>query len=259
MICIGCILDGLIGRFSLEGLNEEEKRDLNLVWHRLEPWPDAVEGLTRLKKKYVIATLSNGNTSLLVDMAKYGGLPWDAVLSADTARHFKPDSEVYLMACDHLSVKPAELLMVAAHKNDLRAAQKTGLRTAFVARPMEFGPGGGTDVTTDNEFDLVAEDFNELAAKLARSGRAGHRQTLRWKADRAAAAVSVAAPSLRCGGAILHAGQRGGGSGWTAAHAVGNRQIPCATGGRADIVAGRVFVEKYNAWTGITTFSRCIW
>jgi 2-haloacid dehalogenase len=160
------ILDKILMEFRIASLTEQEKQHLNLVWHRLDPWPDSVSGLTRLKRKFVISTLSNGNTALLVNMAKHAGLPWDAVLSSDLALHFKPDPEVYLMASDQLGVPPAQLLMVAAHKSDLQAAHKVGLKTAFVPRPLEYGPGGNADLVPDSEFDLVARDFNDLAGKL---------------------------------------------------------------------------------------------
>jgi len=161
------ILDDLLKEFSINGLTEDEKDHWNRVWHRLAPWPDAVEGLARLKKNYVIATLSNGNVSLLVDMAKFGGLPWDTVLSAELFRHYKPDREVYLGAADLLGCKPAELMMVAAHSGDLRAARACGLRTAFVARPLESGPARKAGSAPAESFDIAAADFLELAAKLA--------------------------------------------------------------------------------------------
>lgn len=159
------ILDGLLERFSITGLDEAEKDRLNRVWHRLDPWPDAVEGLTRLKSRFIIASLSNGNVALLVNMAKHGGLPWDAVLSAELAGRYKPDREVYLKAADLLDLEPAAVMMVAAHKGDLRAAAKAGLRTAFVPRPRER-PNRQIDLSVDGEFDVSATDFVDLASKL---------------------------------------------------------------------------------------------
>lgn len=159
------ILDGLLERFAITGLDEAEKDDLNRVWHRLDPWPDAVEGLTRLKSRFIIASLSNGNVALLVNMAKHGGLPWDAVLSAELAGRYKPDREVYLKAADLLGLEPAAVMMVAAHKGDLRAAAKAGLRTAFVPRPRER-PNRQIDLSVDGEFDVSATDFVDLASKL---------------------------------------------------------------------------------------------
>ena len=159
-------LQELLGEFGIEDLSEEDKDHLNRVWHRLDPWPDAVEGLTRVKETYVIAPLSNGNIALLVNMAKKAGLPWDLILSAELVHHYKPDPETYLMAPDLLGLSPEQVMMVAAHPDDLRAALKNGLRTAYVPRPLEFGPGRKTD-PPDPSFDLVASDFIELDRKLA--------------------------------------------------------------------------------------------
>ena len=160
------ILDGLIEQFGIEGLSEHEIDELNRSWHRLDPWPDAIAGLARLKQRYVIATLSNGNVALLVNMAKRAGLPWDAVLSAELARHYKPDKEAYLTTARLLGLEPRQVLMVAAHKNDLYAARSAGMRTAFVPRPLEHGPGANVVTTPDPEFDLIADDFLDLAGKL---------------------------------------------------------------------------------------------
>ena len=160
------ILDGLVPEFGLGGLSEEELVDLNKVWHRLKPWPKAVEGLERLRRGYVLSTLSNGNVALLVNMAKNAGLPWDAVLSAELAQAYKPDREVYLKAADLLGLEPTQVMMVAAHKGDLLASAETGFRTAFVPRPLEAGPDVERDLTPDPSFDLVATDFPDLARQL---------------------------------------------------------------------------------------------
>jgi 2-haloacid dehalogenase len=160
------ILDGLLAEFGIAGLSEAEKDDLNRAWHRLAPWKDAVAGLKRLKKRYVVATLSNGNVALLVDMAKRAGLPWDVVLSAEIARHYKPNPEAYLCAPRLLGLAPDEVLMVAAHKDDLDGAARAGLRTAFVARPLEFGDPAKKDVAPEKRFDLNAKDFQDLARQL---------------------------------------------------------------------------------------------
>ena len=160
------VLDRLLVEFRITGLTEEEKDHLNRAWHRLDPWPDAVAGLTRLKRKYIIATLSNGNVGLLVNMAKHGGLPWDCVLSSELVGRYKPDREVYLKAATLLGLRPEQVMMVAAHAGDLRAARGAGLKTAFVARPQERGPGGKVDTTPDPAFDVSAKDFMDLAAKL---------------------------------------------------------------------------------------------
>jgi 2-haloacid dehalogenase len=159
-------LERILPEFKITGLVEEEKAALNHAWHRLKPWPDAVAGLTRLKKKYIIAPLSNGNISLMTELAKFGGLPWDAILGAELARHYKPDREVYQSAADFLDLTPADVMMVAAHLGDLRAAKGVGLRTAFVTRPLEYGPGGRADLKPDASVDVTAKDFNDLAAQL---------------------------------------------------------------------------------------------
>ncbi len=160
------ILDDLIPKHGLTLLGEAERDNFNRVWHRLQPWPDTVSGLTRLRKRYVLATLSNGNVALLVNMAKHSGLPWDAVLSSELARHYKPDPEVYLTAADLLGLEPEEVMMVAAHKGDLRAAAALGFKTAYVPRPLEYGPGREVDTTPDASFDVVASDFNDFADQL---------------------------------------------------------------------------------------------
>ena len=160
------ILDRLLLEFGLTTLSETEIVALNLVWHRLQPWPDAVGGLTRLKKKFVLAPLSNGNLSLLTDLARYGGLPWDCILGAELVRHYKPDPEVYQSAADFLDLKPVEVMMVAAHLIDLRAAKAVGFKTAFVPRPLEFGPAGKPELQADASVDLTAKDFGELAERL---------------------------------------------------------------------------------------------
>ena len=160
------ILDDLVIEFDLSGLSEGEIDDLNRVWHRLIPWPDTVLGLGRLKSKFVLATLSNGNVSLLTNMAKNAGLPWDCVLSAELSGHYKPDAEVYEKAADLLDLPPHRIMMVAAHKGDLRAAQRVGFKTAWVPRPLEYGPGRTIDTTPDPDFDFTATDFLDLAEQL---------------------------------------------------------------------------------------------
>jgi len=160
------VLDQLLEKYHITDLNETDKEHLSRVWHRLTPWPDAVAGLTRLRVRYVLATLSNGNVALLTNMAKYAGLPWDCILSAELMKHYKPDPEVYQTAASLLGLRPEQVMMVAAHKGDLRAAQGVGLRTAFVPRPMERGPERTPDLTPDPAFTIHAVDFNDLAAKL---------------------------------------------------------------------------------------------
>jgi len=161
------ILDDILQKFRIaDAFTEEEKVHLNLVWHRLRPWPDTVKGLKRLKKRYIIATLSNGNTALLVNMAKFGGLPWDCIFSSETFHHFKPDPETYLGAAELLDLKPEQVMLVAAHKHDLRSAAQCGLKTAFVRRPHEHGRNKGTDLADEPAFTVNADDFNDLAVKL---------------------------------------------------------------------------------------------
>lgn len=160
------ILDELLVQFGVTALSEAEKVRLNLAWHRLRPWPDSISGLKRLKKAFTIATLSNGNVSLLNDMAKHAGLPWDLILSAELFQHYKPDPETYLGAAELLGIAPAELMMVAAHKSDLRAAKACGLATALVQRPLEYGRNRHPDPGPDAAFDLNATDFIELAGQL---------------------------------------------------------------------------------------------
>lgn len=159
-------LDTILVDFKFTGLSEDEKDELNHAWHRLTPWPDAVAGLTRLKKTFIIAPLSNGNISLMTDLAKHSGLPWDCILGAELVHHYKPDREVYQSAADILDLKPADVMMVAAHLGDLRAAKGVGLRTAFVTRPFEYGPAGKPDLKADATVDLSATDFNDLARQL---------------------------------------------------------------------------------------------
>ena len=160
------MLDKVLADFGVNGLSEADIDELNHVWHRLTPWPDAVSGLTRLKKKFIIAPLSNGNISLMTDLAKHSGLPWDCILGAELVRHYKPDREVYQSAADLLDLKVGEVMMVAAHLGDLRAAKGVGLRTAFVTRPLEYGPQGKPDLQPDSSVDIAAKDFNDLAGQL---------------------------------------------------------------------------------------------
>lgn len=160
------ILDDLLDEFQLRGLSVEDVDYLNRVWHRLAPWPDSVPGLNRLRSRYVLATLSNGNISLLVDMSKSAGLPWDCVLSAELSGHYKPDREVYETAARLLDLPAKQVMMVAAHKDDLLAAKQVGFRTAWVARPLEHGPDQDIDITPDADFDVSASDFLDLAMKL---------------------------------------------------------------------------------------------
>ena len=159
-------LERLVADFGLGGFSDADKNQLALAWHRLDPWPDSVPGLTRLKTRFILATLSNGNVALIVNMAKRAGLPWDAVLGAELARHYKPDPETYLTTAELLGLQPAECMMVAAHGGDLAAAAACGFRTAFVPRPAERGPEQTTDLEPGGPVDVIAADFLDLADKL---------------------------------------------------------------------------------------------
>ena len=159
-------LDELLDSAGIVSVSDEDIDHLNRAWHRLDPWPDSVSGLTRLKEKFTITTLSNGNMSLLTNMAKRAGLPWDCVISAELFHRYKPDREVYLGCADLLGVPPDELMLVAAHPGDLRAAGNAGLMTAYVARPLEYGPNKPPHKIEDDGFDFTATDFLDLAEQL---------------------------------------------------------------------------------------------
>ncbi len=152
---------GLADRFP-----EAERAEINAVWTRLEPWPDSVAGLARLRRRFTLATLSNAGMAAVIAVVKRAALPFDAVLTAELARAYKPDPTVYRLATDLLGFAPGEIMMVACHKYDLRAAQAFGMRTAFVARPLEFGPIGAADTSPDPAFDVNARDFIDLAEQL---------------------------------------------------------------------------------------------
>ena len=174
-------LDEMLPRYGIHGLSESEIAHFNRVWHRLAPWPDTVEGLTRLRRRYTLSTFSNGNFGLLTNLAKHGGLPWDCIISAELFRAYKPDPAVYLGAADLLGLRPDEVMVVAAHAYDCRAARDLGLKGGYVTRPLEFGPlnaddseprplkfgpSGPRTAEPNPAFDVVAEDFLDLAAKL---------------------------------------------------------------------------------------------
>lgn len=160
------ILDDILQRFGISTLSEEQKRHLNKVWHRLDAWPDSVEGLTRLKLRYMICTLSNGNLGLLADMAKHAGLPWDCILSAEVFRKYKPDPATYLGVAEVFDVAPEEVMLVAAHQDDLAAARGCGLKTAYIERPEEFGPKRRKDVSPNPENTMHAESILDLAMQF---------------------------------------------------------------------------------------------
>lgn len=156
-------LDKLTAKYDLAGLGESDMCHINTIWHRLKPWPDTVAGLTRLKSRYIIGTLSNGNVGLLTRMAKHSGLPWDVILGAETARAYKPLPQAYRASAQLLNLAPSEVMLVAAHNGDLAAATACGLRTAFVARPTEYGPQQKRDLQADQAWDVVTDSFIKLA------------------------------------------------------------------------------------------------
>lgn len=160
------ILNNLLDEFEITGLSEAEKDHLNRVWHRLLPWSDAISGLQRLRERFIVAPLSNGNIALLTNMAKHAGLPWDCILSSELAKHYKPDPEVYQTAADLLGLPPSQVMMVAAHPGDLLASAAVGFKTGFVPRPEEYGLHRNRDLEHDASFDVVANDFNDLASQL---------------------------------------------------------------------------------------------
>lgn len=161
-------LDELLEKFGIASrLGEADKAWFNLTWHRLKPWPDSVPGLTRIKQKFIIATLSNGTVRLLTDMAKHCGLPWDTVLGSDLVRHYKPDAEMYQSAIEFLGNGDASaVMMVAAHNGDLVSAARHGMQTAFIARPYERGAQQSRDFKAEHDFTYVADGFEDLAGQL---------------------------------------------------------------------------------------------
>lgn len=161
-------LAAILPEFGIDpvAIPPSELEALNLAWRRLDPWPDAVPGLTRLKRRFIIAPLSNGNIRLMLDLAKRGGLPWDAILGAEIARAYKPSPEAYLRNAEALMLKPERVCLVAAHNGDLAAARRCGFRTAFIRRPMEHGPGQTTDLRPEQDWDAVASDLEDLAGQF---------------------------------------------------------------------------------------------
>jgi 2-haloacid dehalogenase len=162
-------LERILPRFGLAGLPEAALRELNLAWHRLDGWPDAAPGLARLKQRFLIAPVSNGNISLMVDLARRNGFPWDAILGAETAGDYKPKPRVYLAACAAFDLAPGDCVMVAAHSSDLAAAAECGLRTAHIARPNERGPGQG-EAAPKGPVDYAAVSVQDLAGELSSFG-----------------------------------------------------------------------------------------
>jgi 2-haloacid dehalogenase len=159
-------LDHLIAEFGVKGLSEDDLVHINLGWHRLHPWPDSVPGLTRLKSRFIIGPLSNGNVALLLNMAKFSGIPWDMIFGSDLFQHFKPDPETYLGVARMLDLRPDQVIMAAAHNGDLGKARECGLLTAFFPRPAEYGPNQKRDYAAEQDWDIVATDINDLATQL---------------------------------------------------------------------------------------------
>jgi 2-haloacid dehalogenase len=159
-------LETVLAELGIEGLPAATITELNLAWHRLDPWPDVGQGLARLKSRYILAPLSNGNVRLLVDLARHAGLPWDVILGAEVARAYKPAPEAYLRAAELLDLAPTACVMVAAHNDDLAAARALGFRTVFMPRPLEHGPGSTKDLEPTADWDLVVPGFGELAECL---------------------------------------------------------------------------------------------
>ena len=159
-------LDRLVADFGIKDLTEDDMVHINLGWHRLHAWPDSVPGLTRLKSRFIIGPLSNGNVALLLNMAKFAGIPWDMIFGSDLFGHFKPDPETYLGVARMLNLRPDQVMMAAAHNGDLGAARGCGLMTAFFPRPDEYGPHQNRDYAADQDWDIVATDIQDMATKL---------------------------------------------------------------------------------------------
>jgi len=160
------VLDAVLDECAVTGFTDAERDELTLAWQRLKPWPDVLPGLARLKTAFTVATLSNADVSTIINISKRAQLPWDAIFAAEMAGVFKPDPAVYRMAATYLGLEPAEIMMVASHKYDIRAARRLGFHTAFIARPLEFGVGCAADVAYEDEFDVNAADICDLAAQL---------------------------------------------------------------------------------------------
>lgn len=159
-------LEELLVEFGIADLTEAEKHHFNRAWERLDPWPDSVPALTRLKRKFILSTLSNGDFACLVNMAKHAGLPWDCIIVAENARRYKPDPSVYRLAIQLLGCRPEEVMMVAAHNYDLAHAASHGMRTAFLPRPTEYGARQTTDLRAEGDWDVIVDNLEELAQAL---------------------------------------------------------------------------------------------
>jgi len=159
-------LRSLLPKYGLEDLDDDTVEHINTMWHRLQPWADSLPGMYRLRRQYVLASLSNGNIALLVNMARHSSIPWDAILGSEPTRGYKPEPKVYLHSAEMLGLTPEQCLMVAAHNDDLRAASTLGFKTAYVNRPDEYGENQSTDLAAEENWDIVCESMTELAEKL---------------------------------------------------------------------------------------------
>lgn len=159
-------LDQLFVKYEITGVSEEAADDLNCAWHRLWPWVDVIPGLTRLHRRYILGTLSNGNIALMVNMARNSGLPWDVILGAEVTRSYKPMPETYLGSCEALGLRPHQCMLVAAHNGDLQAARDCGMLTAYVNRPYEYGPHQKVDFEAASDWEFIAEDMVDLASQM---------------------------------------------------------------------------------------------
>lgn len=159
-------LTELVARFGIVGLTDDDLDHITEFWHRLQPWRDSVAGLARLKRRFIVGSLSNGNVALQVELAKSADLPWDMIFAADMFGHYKPDPETYLGACSLLRLPPKRVMLAAAHNDDLRAAQSLDLRTAFIPRPTEYGPHQQRDIKPDGNWDVIAASIVQLAERM---------------------------------------------------------------------------------------------
>ena len=160
------MLEQVLGQHGVRGLSDEQVEQLSFVWRRMDPWPDVVPGLSRLKEQFIICALSNGSMAQLIALAKFGRIPWDGILSVEMFRAYKPDPRVYLGAAELLQLEPAEIMMVACHPYDIQAARTNGMQTAYVARPMEWGSQTHSEDPPAGTFDVLAADFEDLASQL---------------------------------------------------------------------------------------------
>ena len=159
-------LEDLLATYGITVLTTDEIDTLARVWWRLRPWPDAIPGIHRLKRRYLVTPLSNASFIGMVELARFAGLPWDCIITAENARCYKPRPEVYRTAISLLGLRPEDVMMVAAHNYDLMAARAEGMATAFVPRPLEYGSGQRTDLKAESGWDIIAENFEDLAARM---------------------------------------------------------------------------------------------